>query len=156
MVSRSTPDCSSVMARVCRKICGDTIFLANPGCRALAVATARLTTCVAPNRVSRSPCVPRKIGPEGLPDKPCSAIKALKAPARSAETGTIRSLRPLPRRRACGLVLSSWRSGTFTPSASDTLAPVRPRNSSKVRSRRPRRVRWSGAAISASNSARER
>ena len=73
-----------------------------------------------------------------MASSPPSRINAFSTLTRSPGIGTTRSLRPLPRSSTCGRGRSNRRSQALTPSASEMRAPVRARNSSSVRSRRPR------------------
>ena len=126
MVSRSTPDCSSVIASVWRRTWGDMVLRCQLRLFAVAAATARRTMCVAPKRVSRSPCVPTKADP-------CDADRG-HVRASEACRALTRSLRNLARSVPCAPCRAEALAAAVDPaedrrhrrpSASETRAPVR-------------------------------
>ena len=92
--ARSTPAWNRCIAVLWRSTCGDTFFAARLGQDATALATARRSRWSTPSRDSARP---RALGNATSPSwSPCSRNHARSTRAVSAQSGTTRSLRPLP------------------------------------------------------------
>ncbi len=125
---------------------GETFFSCRAGQDLAAAAVYLAMRC---SRASRLSGVPRRVMNSGSAGRP---PRSASQPARTAVvavvSGVIRCFRPFPRQLTCAPV-PRCTSPMVRPVSSVTRSPVWQASVSRVRSRRPVQVAWSGAASSA-------
>jgi len=149
----STPPWSMCIAVECRMEWGETLRLASCGQALAALWTASWSRVMTAGRVS---CVPDLLGNNGRSGLLSMWGNHLRISAAVVRhSGTLRSLRPLPRMRTAALP-SRATSATRMPVISDTRPPVLYSVANITRSRCPHQVAVSGASRTACISVRER